>query len=711
MFNEFHTFSADILRRRRPALFCSLSILLCAGSLGCNLIGNIGQKTTTLTLEAAATSIPAGTQVVFTAFIDHNNGNFAGATWALSSNGVGCSSACGKLSNATNSGSSGNGDTATITYTAPDTPPSGSVTIMATSVENASSSGSDTFTVTPKVAGPLTVETSSLPQGTVGVAYPSTTLQATGGVPPYTWSTTSGGALPSGLTLSSGGAISGTPTMGGMSTFTVEVQDTTAGTASSPESITLLAISGNACGSPGGNETLLKGQYAFLLEGLDVNKMPDTAAGTFTADGAGHITAGEEDLNFYAAGAESNQSFSTANNTYTVGADNRGCLALTTAGGISIFRFALGSISSGVATKASLVEFDGNFLAGVMELQDSSAFSTAAISGNYAYGFDSPLPGYFATVGSFSASAGAVSSGALDVNAAGNVDFTGTSGAPASPVAFTGTEAVDSKGRATFAFTSAVNQVNSVCYVVAARELYCISSDPQGVNPAFAGKMLQQSGGPFSNASVSGNLIRYQNGIASTGVGVKAEIALVQADGNGNFSQSAVANDGGSYSDTLSASGTYTVASNGRLTIPGTGTAPLFYLVAQNQAFAMSSDPIVGFGFMEAQTGTSFTNAALTGTYPFGQSIASSVGQQLQTGVEVLDGSGNLSGISDTSLPGDLLDSAWSLAGGSYSISANGLGTISWNGTLYNAFFVISPTKWVSIDTVGTGPELQVNEQ
>jgi hypothetical protein len=58
---------------------------------------------------------------------------------------------------------------------------------------------------------------------------------------------------------------------------------------------------------------------------------------------------------------------------------------------------------------------------------------------------------------------------------------------------------------------------------------------------------------------------------------VKAEIALVEADGAGNFSQTAVANDGGTYSNNLGASGTYAVAANGRLTIPSNGPAPLFY--------------------------------------------------------------------------------------------------------------------------------------
>ena len=60
---------------------------------------------------------------------------------------------------------------------------------------------------------PLTITTASLPPGTVAVPYPSTTLTASGGTPPYVWSIVAGGPTPApGLILSSGGVISGTPT-------------------------------------------------------------------------------------------------------------------------------------------------------------------------------------------------------------------------------------------------------------------------------------------------------------------------------------------------------------------------------------------------------------------------------------------------------------------------------------------------------------------
>ena len=82
-----------------------------------------------------------------------------------------------------------------------------------------------TFGAPPPPPPVPTITTTSLPDGTVGVAY-SATLQATNGTPPYTWSLDSG-SLPAGLTLnSSTGAITGTPTAAGTSPFTAEVTDT-----------------------------------------------------------------------------------------------------------------------------------------------------------------------------------------------------------------------------------------------------------------------------------------------------------------------------------------------------------------------------------------------------------------------------------------------------------------------------------------------------
>lgn len=92
---------------------------------------------------------------------------------------------------------------------------------------------------TPPV--PLAITTTSLPQGQTSTAY-STSLSATGGTSPYSW-TVKSGKLPAGLSLSSSGAISGTPTAAGSFSFAVQVSDN----ASMPQSTSTnlsIAISG-----------------------------------------------------------------------------------------------------------------------------------------------------------------------------------------------------------------------------------------------------------------------------------------------------------------------------------------------------------------------------------------------------------------------------------------------------------------------------------
>lgn len=75
------------------------------------------------------------------------------------------------------------------------------------------------------VYDPLTITTSTVPAGTLGVPYGPLSLTATGGSGSYVWSSPN---PPAGLTVSPAGAIGGTPTAGGTASFTVNVSDATA---------------------------------------------------------------------------------------------------------------------------------------------------------------------------------------------------------------------------------------------------------------------------------------------------------------------------------------------------------------------------------------------------------------------------------------------------------------------------------------------------
>ena len=74
---------------------------------------------------------------------------------------------------------------------------------------------------------PVTITTTSLPNGTVGQSYNAPELTASGGTSPYNWSRHNGSPLPQGLRLSASGSITGTPTTAGTISTTFGVQDST----------------------------------------------------------------------------------------------------------------------------------------------------------------------------------------------------------------------------------------------------------------------------------------------------------------------------------------------------------------------------------------------------------------------------------------------------------------------------------------------------
>ncbi len=101
---------------------------------------------------------------------------------------------------------------------------------------------------------PLSITTSSLPEGTVGQTY-SAALSATGGSPPYSFAVAPGSTLPPGLTLSNAGVIGGVPTAAGQYAVTFQVFDRLQGSAT--RSLTMVirapaALSITTTSLPGG---------------------------------------------------------------------------------------------------------------------------------------------------------------------------------------------------------------------------------------------------------------------------------------------------------------------------------------------------------------------------------------------------------------------------------------------------------------------------
>ena len=87
--------------------------------------------------------------------------------------------------------------------------------------------------------------TTNIPNGVVGVAYPSTTMSATGGTTPYTWS---GTGMAPGLSISTAGVITGTPTTAGSYTENITVTDAHSVMATKPFNVVISPPGG----TPGG---------------------------------------------------------------------------------------------------------------------------------------------------------------------------------------------------------------------------------------------------------------------------------------------------------------------------------------------------------------------------------------------------------------------------------------------------------------------------
>ena len=118
----------------------------------------------------------------------------------------------------------------------PTTSGTSNFTVKAT--DTASGSASVALSINVAAAAvPLRITTTSLPNGEAGIPY-SQTLQASGGMAPYSWSLPSI-TLPPGLSLSTSGQILGTPATGSSVSFTARVTDSVGASATGSFALTI----------------------------------------------------------------------------------------------------------------------------------------------------------------------------------------------------------------------------------------------------------------------------------------------------------------------------------------------------------------------------------------------------------------------------------------------------------------------------------------
>ena len=569
------------------------------------------------------------------------------------------------------------------------------------------SAGPFTYTITVNPVAPLTIQTAALPGGDKGWPY-NASMKAQGGVQPYSWSVTSG-SLPSWASLNSNGGnnvdIGGTPNATGTTSFQITVTDSQNTKANASVSIVI----GNC-----GNNANLKGPYAFMVNGWKGATDAQTTVGSFVADGSGNISSGQVDVNDQVKGPQN----VAVTGTYCVSSNNLAAISFSAGGGTATFEAALDSTGNG-----HIIRYDSTSTevsAGLLRKQQTTAFTTGEIAGNYAFGLigvDAGSDNRFGMAGQFNSNGSGTLSGEVDADDSGSGGGSNSVNTTLSASNFS--VASSGRGTAQIAF-SGQGTLNFVFYVVNATEMLMMEDDSGNV--LIAGQVLQQASN-LTAASLNGNSVIELEGIDTSGSSAvsKIQAGIINASGTGTFSLTMDENDGGTLDNGTgnpqSITGDYAVAANGRVTLSnivgggGGSHTPIFYLVGLNQAFVIDTGSSVSFGTITPQTGSSFTNASLNGNFLGGSR------QPIDTnaGVEVdqvhADGAGNFTGSSESNNNGcnggsTSCPEASSIAA-TYSVLSNGRVTVSEGGQIGGIIYIISNSQVVFLSTQDNNATLQ----
>ena len=435
-------------------------------------------------------------------------------------------------------------------------------------------------------------------------------------------------------------------------------------TANGSDPTTVLPSTSPCANSSTGNESVLHGQYAFLLQGYTGtdNLSPVAIVASFAADGTGNLTGGEEDLNSL---APQHLTISPTGGFYTVGSDNRGCLTLNYSGGTtttSAFRFALGSLNTGlVATQGRIIEFDdtsgtdlGTRGSGVMRLQTPSAFSLGQLQSRYAFGVDGGdfTGGHFAVAGSFNLNngTGVVSNAVLDTNDAGNTaSFTAGTGTLASISATT--------GRGLFTLTAG-STVHLAAYIINPAEWFVVQTDQFSNSNSISSGRAIVTPGAYTAASLAGQQIFHLTGRASGDPDISLGImSFTPGLGNSGTSSGTLQTYDGTTAGTLTVAGqTYTVdPSSGRVTLSDnpTGTQPrIMYLTTTTNgvsAFVLGTGADAIFGLADVQPSVTYSVNSVSGNFFFAKEEVGSSFTANLSGTMSIVSPGNANFVQDTS--------------------------------------------------------------
>jgi hypothetical protein len=603
--------------------------------------------------------------------------------WAIT--GASCSGSgnpCGTLSSAT---------TSSVTFTAPSSVPSTpQINVTATLQANSSVVGTLSLTISDiatQVTPALATVGTNLTQQFTAVALPDNATQQ------FTWSCTVNGSAAC-ANFAQDSKISGLAYYTGQDSCTGACVQITATPTMQPTSCSLSSSNCTPAKVTPETSRLQTGTYSYKFSGYDNSGNPVIAAGTFGVNNGAILPGVEDTVNAsgFAKNSITGGSF-TPSTTDPHNSNNSGTLVLT---GASPTEF---QIVLNVAGDIQMIETDGQGSGwGVVErVSAGKVFNSGAqayafgLTGVDASGARAGFAGLIPINGS-----GNVSGGLMDVNDNGNTsNICGSS-----PCNVSGTYTADATtaGLWHFVLTSAVTQhfdmfvANGGSTSNAPLNLYVVATDPvDSTHPAVLGTMtLQDSTKTYNNAAFNGTSVS-----VLTGAGSNVSLTLGNTDGNGDFSGQFDQNNGGTELSVSSFAYKYAAApasggSNvGRYTFqmlgnPGASPAVspvnfVLYASGANVGYLLDqSSTSVITGIMTPQTGPKqnggiFANSSLTGTFAAAtnSSSASSVTPQAMNLLLTSQGNSTFD-VNGTEYP----PGAAGNVSGSYSITANGTGTI-----------------------------------